>query len=173
MYTVCMKKLFLLFLVAIQIILPTPVVFAQEVPCGASNELSCPPFQVFDEEQRTEVDDDAFPGYKVYDIYERAVLVVQDFPFGYLGVSEYKWWPNNYLEEDGYYGPRKMQEVGYLYKNEERSAEYKIIYDENEKIISKESDGLSAVRIFAFLIYPFLGLTKGEIDKEVNDFFEE
>ena len=141
------------------------------VQVAVSESLTAPPLQVHEAERQSVINDGLFPGYKVYDIYDRFSLIVEDFPFGYVGVSEYTWWPDNYRDEDGWYHPRKKKEVGYLYKNSKKSAKYIITYNEKEEIVSKESDGLSVVRIFSYILAPILGFTKDEIDEEVEKFF--
>ena len=142
------------------------------VQVAVSESLTASPIQVHEAERQSVINDGLFPGYKVYDIYDRLILMVEDFPFGYVGVSEYTWWPHNYRDENGWYHPRKKKEVGYLYKNGKRSASYTITYNEKEEVTAKESDGFSVVRVFSYILAPFLGFTKDEIDEEVEMFFE-
>ena len=122
------------------------------------------PFQVHETPQ-VEIQDNA---RMHYDVYGRVTLVEEVLPLGYSATTEYIWWPNTYLSENGLYETRVKGEIGILFNSDQEQAGFfSISYDEDGNETGKVTEGGQLVRRLLSLFATILGI---EINEENDPF---
>lgn len=80
-----------------------------------------------------------------YDTFDRYTRIIESLPFGYRAETEYVWYPNTYLVDDGYYESIVQRETGRLLKGGEARAWYLREYDTSGTRTHAERTGFTVL----------------------------